>query len=338
MRRFLLHTVVLCLTLSLAEAQRTSSDTLVWPKPPAAARIKFLYSVSGQQDVLKEKSFWRGLLDSVFGEDREDPRFVRPQGVAVSTEGVIFVTDIGDRAVHIVDLNERTYEVFRGDEDKPFLSPVGIAVSPSGELFVADSERKEVLVFDADRSFVRSIIQGLRRPTQVAFAGGTLYVTDTEANQVVLFTPEGRELTRWGRRGIEHGEFNYPTSLAVADLRDSAKGNRLFVVDAMNFRIQQLGADGHYADSFGKLGDHAGDFARPKGIALDSDRHIYVVDALYDVVQLFSPAGVLLLAFGGSGNAFGNFSLPAGLAIDANDRLYVVDSGNRRIQVFQYLK
>ena len=89
---------------------------------------------------------------------------------------------------------------------------------------------------------------------------------------------------------------------------------------------------------FGKPGDAVGDFARPKGIAIDSEGHIYVADALFDVIQVFDRGGGLLLSFGGSGSGIGTFSLPAGLAIDSRDRLYVVDSANRRVQVFQYLK
>ena len=44
------------------------------------------------------------------------------------------------------------------------------------------------------------------------------------------------------------------------------------------------------------------------------------------------------MAFGEEGRDLGQFWLPAGLAIDADDRIWLADSGNRRLQVFQYIR
>jgi len=81
-----------------------------------------------------------------------------------------------------------------------------------------------------------------------------------------------------------------------------------------------------------------GSFARPKGIALDSDNNLYVVDANHDNFQIFDQEGRLLLFVGGNGSAPGEFYLPSGIYIDGRDRVYVADTFNRRIQVFQFLK
>lgn len=148
---------------------------------------------------------------------------------------------------------------------------------------------------------------------------------------------EGKELRRIGRREDTAGIFNFPVHLCL-DNSQSQYTNSLYIVDAMNFRIQVFNKAGVFIKSFGKLGNGIGDFARPKGIALDSEGHIYVVDALFDVVQIFDQTGQVLLAFGGSGSCNGNFYLPADILIDNQDRIYIVDSGNRRIQIFQYLK
>jgi DNA-binding beta-propeller fold protein YncE len=78
-------------------------------------------------------------------------------------------------------------------------------------------------------------------------------------------------------------------------------------------------------------------FARPRGVALDSEGHVYVVDAMFNNVQVFDLEGAILLAFGEYGRGVGQFWLPAGICIDENDTIYVSDSLNRRIQVFQYL-
>ena len=56
---------------------------------------------------------------------------------------------------------------------------------------------------------------------------------------------------------------------------------------------------GKFIRAFGKAGDGPGYFARPKGIAVDSDGHVWVADAVQDRVQVFTPEGNLLIWMGG---------------------------------------
>jgi hypothetical protein len=136
-------------------------------------------------------------------------------------------------------------------------------------------------------------------------------------------------VTRFGLRGAENGQFNFPTELRLA-------GQNLYVVDAMNFRIQVLDLAGKFQYALGIAGDAAGPVFRPKGIGVDSEGHLYVVEGLRGMVEVFDRQGQLLYYFGQKGSGFGEFQLPTGLFIDHNDRVFVVDSHNRRVQVFQY--
>jgi len=106
----------------------------------------------------------------------------------------------------------------------------------------------------------------------------------------------------------------------------------------MNFRVQVMGMDGSFIRRFGRLGDALGDFARPKGVGVDSDGHIYVVEGLYDVVNIFDERGRYLLTFGSPGMGAAQFWLATGLWVDESDRIYVADSFNGRVHVFQYLR
>lgn len=344
--------VIACLVVADATAQQQSKENLFWPKPPDKPHIQFLYAFSEKKDLGIAKSFWRKLADVVFGEESEINNMARPQAIAVDSEGRIYVTDIGLQGVHVFDFKEKEHALFRGDDDHRLVSPVGIAVSREGMLYVSDSEIGAVLVYDRDGDYKFTISNGLKRPTGICLSTDALYVTDTGLNQVVVFDLKGNERHRIGKRGLGNSEFNFPVyvyaedspkeSLRTTKPTDSSvrspSDNNLYVVDAMNFRLQILRRDGTLVSKFGKLGDGVGDFARPKSVALDSDGHIYVTDALFDVIQVFDKQGRILLAFGGSGTGFGSFSLPTGLAVDANDRIYVVDSGNKRVQVFQYLR
>jgi DNA-binding beta-propeller fold protein YncE len=140
---------------------------------------------------------------------------------------------------------------------------------------------------------------------------------------------QGSVLAKMGKTGTGNGEFNYPTELRLS-------GSEIFVVDAMNFRVQVLDRSGSFHYAIGKLGEGAGEMFRPKGIGFDSEGHLYVVDGLWGLVQVFDRQARLLYYFGKRGTGFGDFQLPAGLEIDHNDRIYVVDSFNHRVEVFHY--
>jgi DNA-binding beta-propeller fold protein YncE len=105
----------------------------------------------------------------------------------------------------------------------------------------------------------------------------------------------------------------------------------------MNFRIQVFDRNGKFLRQIGRHGDGPGAFARPKGIALDSDGHLYVADAAFNNVQVFDAQGRVLMAFGGFGRSSGALSLPLGVFIDRYDRIYVADRYNNRVQIYEYL-
>jgi sugar lactone lactonase YvrE len=102
--------------------------------------------------------------------------------------------------------------------------------------------------------------------------------------------------------------------------------------------VQVLDREGRPLLRFGHVGDGAGDFASPKGVATDSTGNYYVVDALFDAVQMFSPDGALLLGFGERGTRPGQLWLPNGLCVGDDDTIYVADAYNQRIAIFQRVR
>ena len=105
----------------------------------------------------------------------------------------------------------------------------------------------------------------------------------------------------------------------------------------MNFRVQIFDLAGRVVGKLGEVGANLGQFARPKGVGVDSEGNVHVTDAAFNNFQIFNPRGELLLFVGGVGTQPGEFWLPAGMHIDNHDRIFVVDQYNRRVQVFQYL-
>jgi len=310
----------------------TVSVPLVWPAPPLPARIQFVKAVSSAQDLGIRPPWWQRLIDQLVGSEQA-MRLVRPTGVA-AIEQTLYVADPGAQAVWVFDLAaKRVRQIQRAGEQR-LVSPVAVTIGPRRQVYVADSYLAELFLID-DRGKIRrvAVAQPLQRPAGLAYDPGRerLYVADSAAHTIWIFTADGTLAGSIGHRGTGPGEFNFPTHLTLD--RDGT----LYVTDALGFRIQMFHADGRVAGQWGRHGDSSGELASPKGIAVDAEGHLYVADALFDTIQIFDQAGRLLLNFGQHGEGPGEFWLPNGLFIDAQQRIYVADAYNRRIQLFEYL-
>lgn len=300
------------------------------------ATVDYVRTIGSVREYSRPRSFFAKLLEWVAGPAEDAPQFVRPYALTHDSVGRLLVADPGQRAVHIFDFERRKYEYLKGPRRNPFASPVGVATDADDNIYVSDSVRARIFVFNKKGKLLQTLGDSRHgatflRPTGLAIdpARRLLYLTDTLLHQVLVVGLDGTLIKAIGRRGRGPAEFNYPTALTLA-------GGTLYVVDAMNFRIQALTPDGDFLSSFGGLGNRSGNLNRPKGIAVDSDGNLYVVDALFETVQVFDPAGRLLYYFGSSGKGPGQFALPAGIYIDPRNRIFIADSHNRRVQVFRY--
>jgi DNA-binding beta-propeller fold protein YncE len=80
-----------------------------------------------------------------------------------------------------------------------------------------------------------------------------------------------------------------------------------------------------------------GNFARPKGIVVDTDGHVWVADAMLNRLQVFTPEGQVLMSFGGYGIGPAQFQALTGMAFDAKrNRLFAAEQIYGRVQMFRY--
>lgn len=316
--------LALCLAWAPLHAQQ--ADRPVWPPPPAAARIKYVRTLSPQA-IKRPPSAFSKFLRVIVGGDAEKS-MQQPYGIAIGADRRVYVADSVGGVIHVYDVARSSYDTITVDAE----SLIGIAVV--GErIYVTDSVGRKVICLDRKGHvlWTRGERDGFARPTGIAASADLLYVVDTLQNRVAMLGLNGTPFGSFGTRGAGPGQFNFPTNIArTAD-------GRLLVTDTMNFRVQVLDRKGAPLSVFGRLGDAPGDFDKPKGIAVDSTGHIYVVEGLNDLVQIFDEAGRLLLQFGGSGRGPGQLWLPSGITI-ADDLVYVADAANRRIQVFEFVK
>ena len=322
-----------CVTppVRVSPGQVAVTPSLSWPQPPLHPRIRFVRAVARPTDLGIQPSFWQRAWEVIVGKEEE--WFIRPTGVA-AVEPVIFVADPGAQSLWILDPEVGRFQRILHADGQRLISPVAVIPGRKREIYLVDSFLGKIFVFDVHGKTKATIAsQDLRRPAGLAYDSNRdrLYVADSAAHRIWIFTGDGKPVGSIGRRGSGDGEFNFPSHVAVD------RAGTLFVTDALGFRIQIFSGDHQFLESLGHHGDGSGDFAAPKGVGVDSKGHVYVVDALFDAVQIFDRPGQFLLSFGERGVGPGQFWLPGGLFIDPEDRIYVADAYNQRIQIFEYI-
>ena len=321
---------------------------IVWPNPPAIARIRYVNwytsdkAVRNLQGDAQKKSGW---MDRLAGTQSSDEVFkrpfelVQPYGLAVDSKGSLYVADTKVGAIFIFNTDTRDVDMIKNGIHSHFVRIIGLAMDDNDRLFVSDPGLRHVLIFDKDHKAEDVITDAMVEPGGIALdtQNRLLYVTDVELDQVLVYDADTLKLVRkMGTAGRKHeltsvGDFSRPAGVAV-----DAEGN-LFVADTWNNRIQVFDADGHFVRTFGKAGDGPGYFSRPKGVAIDGDGHVWVADGMQDRVQVFTKEGQLLISFGGHGLLPGQFQGLVGIAIDKRNRVFTSEIFPGRTQQFQYI-
>ena len=326
---------------------------IIWPNPPAIARIKFMELFTGEKvdpnlfskQNQKKKQKWMDRLAGAQNVNEIDIgklpfQLIRTYGLAFDSKGRIYAADQAVGAVFIFDPKTKAVEMIRNGKEAHFGLIMGLAIDDDDRVFVSDNQLHRVLVLNAKREPVASLgMDVLANPGGLAIdrENRLLYVVDTGNDTVVVFDADSFKILRnIGKPSRKHtatdpGSFSLPTNVAVDSEGD------VYVTDTFNNRVEIFDADGEFISQFGKNGDGPGQFERPKGIAVDCDRHIWVVDAAQDRVKVFDREGRLLIYFGEHGEYPGRFMGAYGIAIDKENRVVVSETFPGRVQMFRYV-
>ncbi len=317
-----------------------SEQPLVWPAAPEQARYRYLGTLTGEANFVRDPStlsLGRKAFDwlvGLAGSPRRARILQRPMAGYTDEQGRVVVADVSRAAVYVFDDAAGDLQIWEmAAEQKRFESPVAVTAGANGETLVSDADLGIVVRLDnAGRAVGRLSATTLKRPTGIARDArrGHVFVADAGAHDIKVFRDDGELLQTIGQRGEGDGEFNAPTYLTFA-------GDRLYVTDTLNSRVQVFDAEGEFLRSFGRRGLFLGDLPRPKGVAVDRHGLVYVVESYYDYLLVFDSEGRFLLPIGGSGNGIGQFYLPAGVWTDDRDRIYLADAFNGRVVILQYL-
>ncbi len=323
-------------------------SNIVWPNPPAVARIRYqgFYAAEKISQVEAatntKKAKWMDRLAGTQPENESNKvlfQLGEPYGVAVDSKNNLYVADQKVGAIFIFNTETRDVNLIKNKTDAHFQRIIGLAMDDGDRLFVSDPGLRHVLVFDQNHKPTDVITEGMVMPGSLAIdkENRLLYVSDVELDQILVYDADSLKLKRKiGTTGKKHelttpGDFAKPTGLAV-----DQEGN-LYVCDTLNDRIEVFDADGKFINTFGKPGDGPGYFARPKGVTIDSDNHIWVADSMQDRVQVFNQEYQLLISFGGHGMLPGQFQGIVGIVADKNNRVFTSEIYPGRVQQFRYV-
>lgn len=165
----------------------------------------------------------------------------------------------------------------------------------------------------------RILLAALALPVLVL--AGALVMSATQSRN----EPPYVKVAEWGGAGEAPGQFRDPTGIAVA-------GDRVFVADARNSRIQVFSVEGAFLYAFPEA-DDAIILGRPMNLDISGDQ-LFVADYDRDEALVFTLDGAFVRAFGAEGEAEGLLDSPSGIAALADGGAVVVDFYGRRLQSF----
>jgi DNA-binding beta-propeller fold protein YncE len=166
---------------------------------------------------------WGGVADTKGDVQAQPGKFFGPRDVAIGPDGLVYVSDTGNKRIQVFDANGGVVRVFGGAGDQPgrFNEPVGLAFD-GDTLLVADAWNGRVQRLDTGGNPLGSIpVQGwenrgvTNKPYIAAAPGGGVYVTLPERGEVSLVDASGqaRPLARPVDR---NGRLGLPTGIDVA--------------------------------------------------------------------------------------------------------------------------
>lgn len=187
-----------------------------------------------------------GQYGQPFPEDAASKSyFWGPRGIAVDSQGRVFVADTGNKRIAVFDEEGNFLTEFgmAGLDPGQFDEPVGVAVTADGTVYVTDTWNQRVQSFtpnedgsqyfplqqwDVNAWFGQSLEN---KPFIAVSEDKNVFITDPEGYRVIEFTENGEFVRTWGDFGTGPDQIGLAAGVAV----DPA--GFVWVTDAVNNRI-----------------------------------------------------------------------------------------------------
>jgi len=295
-----------------------------------------------------------------------------PTGVAVDSNGILYIADTLNRRVRQVASTGVIATVAGGGTSladsvlatkAQLATSIAIAVDPSGILYIADTDNNRVRKvstgviatvagtgtrgFSGDNGPATGARLGL--PSGIALdPNGNLYIADTDNNRIrevsngVITTVAGGRSSLGDNGPATSAQIVSPTGVAVDSTGD------LFIADFGDSRIRKVSnavittVAGNATPGF--AGDNgqatSAELANPYGLAIDAAGNLYIADSSNNVVRKVANGLITTVVGNGSSGFSGDngpaasaqLNGPSGVAVDSAGNLYIADTLNNVVR------
>ena len=204
-------------------------------------------------------------LLSVIGQGNGDSRLVDPDGLAVSKDGIIAVSDYGSDQVNKYSLQGKLLSVIgnnRGDNNGQFNMPSGLVFGSNKMLYVVDSDNHRIQVFEDDK-FAFTFGSYGSNPGQFQFPVRIAIDTD---NRVLVSDIDGNRISLFSHTGSFISKITCDRPFAITVSPDG------YIITECDEKITIWSPTHQLIHQFG------GEFNAIMGIAMNSTGTIYVVE------------------------------------------------------------
>ena len=275
---------------------------------------------------------WRaGIMQSGAGTDE----FREPGGLAVDSAGQVYVADSGNARVQKLSPTTGA-SVARWGSPGQFRKPIAIAVDSHDHVYVLDGEARRVQKFSNDGATLLGSWGGTLGSGDGAFSpigsGPGDIVIDPAGNAYISDTSNHR-IHKWRLQMDAAGTITGATfegwlgkCVSGTNCDGGNQRSRGFACTSATCAATMPGTS--------PSGGASGQFANPRGLALDPAGNLFVADVDNNRIQRFDSTGAFVTSWGFTGSYSGQFRGPLDVATEGTTAVFVADMRNGRVVKF----
>lgn len=209
------------------------------------------YICTNSRDRIDCFDFRGKFIRSIGSFGSGDENFNKPYGIAINSQGFIYVCDSDNYRIQMLDRNYKFIHRFGGL--LRFQFPCDIAIDDVDNVYIVDALHDRVFVYSPTGEFIKSFGKLGNNPGEFQWptgirinSRGNIIVGDSLNSRVQVFDSDFQFLFTFGSYGNKEGQFiGYGIKIEIDN------DDRIIVTDCCGHRILFFEPDGTFISSLG---------------------------------------------------------------------------------------